>query len=47
MYHQRQKLEVKMQTFEDGHVKFIEKMRKSKQLAFDLKQNLNHIDGYY
>jgi hypothetical protein len=33
-------------TFEEGHLKFIDKMKRSKQLAFDLKCNLDQIDNY-
>lgn len=47
MYHKRQQLEVKMQTtFEEGHLKFIDKMMKSKKLAHELKSNLDLIDHY-
>jgi hypothetical protein len=32
--------------YEEGHLRFIEKMKQSKRLAFEVKQNLERIDDF-
>jgi|JI9StandDraft_1071089.scaffolds.fasta_scaffold73611_2 hypothetical protein len=40
-------MEIKLnQDFEQTHSKFLGKMMESKQLAFEVKVNLNKLDGY-
>lgn len=46
-YNRMQELEVKTFTnYEEGHMRFIEKMKQSKKLAFEVKQNLERIDDF-
>jgi hypothetical protein len=33
-----------LDNFEESHLKFLTKMKESKQLAFELRHNIEHID---